>query len=199
MPPVFAPLTGRYVDLRPLCEDDAELTLGWRLGERARLLNVGAATVAEQRQWVAERPTSERNYVIALKDGRPVGMLSLIAINAANRNAEPSRFLIGEEGAVKGIPAAVEAMSLLYGEAFGRLGLTRLYGTVVEGNGRMLKWQKYLGMREEGRLRRHYLIDGVWRDAIMVGLLEEEYRSVTLPRMKSLLAMGTMTMGDRNG
>lgn len=199
MPPIFAPLTGRYVDLRPLCEDDAELTLGWRQSDRARLLNVGAATVADQRQWIAARPASEQNYVIVLKEGRPVGMLSLIAINPVNRNAEPSRFLIGEEEAVKGIPAAVEAMSLLYGEAFDRLGLTRVYGTVVESNGRMLKWQKYLGMREEGRLRRHYLIDGVWRDAIMVGLLEEEYRSVTLPRMKSLLAMGNMTMGDRNG
>ena len=81
-------------------------------------------------------------------------------------------------------------MALLYREAFDGLGLARLYGTVAEGNGLMLKWQKYLGMQEEGRLRRHYFIDGVWHDAIMVGLLEEEYRTVTLPRMKMLLAMG---------
>jgi len=186
----FNTLTGHFVDLRPLCEDDAEITLGWRLSERARLMNVGATTVEQQRNWIAKRPESERNYIIDLKNGRSVGMLSLVEINHGNRNAEPSRFLIGEEELVQGIPVAVEAMSLLYKEAFEVLGMTKLYGAVVEGNERMLKWHQYLGMKEEGRLRKHYLIDGKWRDVYMIGLLEEEYRTTTIPRMKLLIKMG---------
>lgn len=117
-------------------------------------------------------------------------MLSLIAIDLVNRRAEPSRFLIGDEDAVKGTPAAVEAMVLLYQLAFDELGLSRVYGTVASGNVLMIKWQKYLGMKEEGRLRRHYYIGGAFQDAVCLGLLVEEYRQTALPRMKALVRLG---------
>lgn len=182
-------LEGLFVDLRPLAVEDAATTLAWRLSGRARLLNAGATTVEEQAAWIAARPASERNFVIAVKDGRDVGMVSLVSINRTNRHAEPARFLIGDEEAVRGIPAAVEAMKLLYHLAFDRLGLVRVFGTVVANNRRMARWQEYLGMRQEGRMRRHLFIDGEFRDALVYGLLEEEYRSDTLPRMEALLAM----------
>lgn len=183
-------LTGEFVALRPLTSDDAELTLGWRQSRRARFLNTGAQTLADQEAWIARRPDSERNFVIELADGRPVGMLSLIDIDLVNRRAETSRFLIGDEDAVRGVPAAVEAMKLLYEYAFGELGLVRLYGTVADGNRRMVQWQKYLGMQEEGRLRRHYLLDGEWHDAVCLGLLEHEYLEISLPRMNALIGAG---------
>lgn len=182
-------LSGRFVDLRPLVPTDAAMTLAWRLGARARLLNSGAGDVDQQERWIASRPANELNYVIRLKDGRDVGMLSLIGINPVNRHAEPARFLLGDEVAVRGVPAAVEAMKLLYAHAFDTLDLVRLHGTVAGGNPRMLKWQKYLGMQEEGCMRRHYFIDGVFRDAIIVGLLKDEYLAVSLPRMNALIAM----------
>lgn len=180
-------LHGEYVDLRPLQADDAALTLSWRQSPRARLLNDGAQTVESQAAWIASRPDSEENYVIVLKDGTSVGMLSLVNIDLANRRAETARFLIGDEDAVRGVPAAVEAMKLLYARAFGDLALTRIYGTVVSTNRRMAQWQKYLGMQEEGRLRRHYLLDGEWHDAICLGLLEHEYLEISLPRMNALI------------
>lgn len=183
-------LTGEWVNLRPLVAGDAELTLAWRQGRRARFLNTGARTVSEQAAWIAARPVSERNFAIELSDGRSVGMLSLIDIDTVNRRAETARFLIGDEDAVRGIPAAVEAMKLLYGLAFDELGLARLYGTVADGNRRMIQWQRYLGMKEEGRLRRHYWLDDRWYDAVCLGLLEDEYRAVALPRMNALIAAG---------
>jgi diamine N-acetyltransferase len=183
------PLEGKYVNLRPLAVTDAEITCRWRQSARARLLNVGAATPQQQAQWIAGRPASEYNYVIELKDGTPVGMLSLVGVDLINKHAESGRFLIGEEEAVKGVPAAVEAMQLLYVLAFEKLGLHRVYGTVVEDNKLMIKWQKYFGMKEEGRLRSHYFIDGRFQDAIVLGLLEEEYRQI-LPRMNALIEAG---------
>ena len=51
-------LHGQYVVLRPLQVADAELTLAWRLNDRAALLNRGATTVAEQAQWIASRPST---------------------------------------------------------------------------------------------------------------------------------------------
>ncbi len=188
-------LRGTFVDLRPLVPADAAMTLGWRLGARARLLNSGAVDVEQQARWIATRPANEDNYVIQLKDGRDVGMLSLVGIDTVNKHAEPARFLLGEEVAVRGIPAAVEAMKLLYEHAFGTLDLIRLHGMIAGGNARMLKWQKYLGMREEGCMRSHYFIDGVFRDAIIVGLLKEEYLTISRPRMNALIAMAAQGAG----
>jgi len=45
-------------------------------------------------------------------------------------------------------------------------------------------------MKEEGRLRSHYFINGHFQDAVLFGMLVDEYRSVALPRMKSLIAAG---------
>jgi diamine N-acetyltransferase len=182
-------LHGQYVVLRPLQVADAELTLAWRLNDRAALLNRGATTVAEQAAWIASRPSSELNFVIELRSGKPVGMLSLVSIDEANRRAEPARFLIGEPEAVRGIPVAVEAMKLMYELVFDRMKLIRVHGTIVADNDLMIKWQKFLGMKEEGRLRQHYFIGGQFRDAVCMGMLEEEYRSVALPKMNALIAL----------
>lgn len=181
-------LTGEFVNLRPLAPDDAELTLAWRLGNRARLLNLGAATVQEQAQWIASRPGTEHNFVIELATSRPIGMLSLVDVDVVSRRAETARFLIGDEAAARGVPAAVEAMKLLYRFAFDELGLLRLFGTVAASNRLMIKWQKFLGMQEEGRLRQHLFVDGGFDDAVLLGLLVEEYRTITLPRMDVLMA-----------
>lgn len=183
-------LSGEFVTLRPLRVEDAELTLAWRRADRAALLNRGAQSVEQQREWIAARPESERNFIIELTGGCPVGMLSLVAIDPVNRHAESARFLIGAEQAVRGVPAAVEAMKLLYELAFEQLELERVWGMVAGDNRLMIKWQRYLGMKEEGRLRRHYFIDGRVQDAVCLGILAEEYRNLARPRMDALIAAG---------
>ena len=186
----FQVLEGEFVNLRPLQVADAELTYKWRRADRAKFLNQGAASVELQAKWIASRPSVEHNFVIELKTSRPVGMLSLIRVDMANRNGEPARFLIGDEDAAKGIPVAVEAMKLLYELAFDQLGLVRVCGIVAVNNKLMVKWQKYMGMKEEGRLRNHLCQDGEFHDAILLGLLVNEYRKTTLPRMNILIAVG---------
>jgi diamine N-acetyltransferase len=180
-------LTGRYVVLRPLRTEDAEVTLGWRLSERAGLLNAGASSTEDQAAWIASRPGDELNFMIELRSGRPVGMLSLIEIDEIHRRAVPARFLIGEPDLVRGVPVAVEALKLLYELAFDRLGLHRIHGTVVAENRQMLKLHLYLGMKEEGRLREHQFIAGRYHDIVCVGMMESEYRTVAVPRMSALI------------
>ncbi len=188
-------LEGMCVNLRPLVESDAEITFQWRISKRAALLNHGAQTVEQQAKWISSRPQTEFNFIIETKEQRPIGMLSLIAIDRANRRGESARFLIGDENAAKGIPAAVEAMKLLYQLAFDELKLERIYGTVASDNSLMIKWQKYLGMKEEGRLRRHYFINDRYQDAVCLGLLADEYRTTSLPKMSALIAAGARVRG----
>lgn len=178
---------GRWINLRLIKESDASITLKWRLNDRAKFLNSGSSTEKEQANWINTRPSTEFNYIIELKSGAPVGMLSLIDVDTKNLHAETARFLIGEEDLVKGIPVAVEAMKLLYQVAFDKLKLKRLYGTVASKNKLMIKWQKYLGMKEEGVLRQHYFINNEWQDAIILGLLDGEYFEDALPKMNRLI------------
>jgi RimJ/RimL family protein N-acetyltransferase len=182
-------LIGEFVNLRPLEVEDASITFNWRSSQRASLLNVGSKTVDDQKEWIERRTKSEYNFIIELKNKIPIGMLSLVNVNDINKNAETARFLIGDETSAKGIPAAVEAMKLIYGFAFDYLKLVRLYGTVASENKLMVKWQMYLGMKEEGRMRNHYFVGGRWQDAIMLGLLVDEYREKSLPRMNSLISV----------
>lgn len=183
-------LVGRYVDLRPLSPDDADITLQWRQGNRARYLNSGASSVEQQANWISGRPASEYNWIIQLKDGSPIGMLSLVDIDERNSRAETGRFLIGDEEKAKGVPAAVEAMGLVYEFAFNTLNLSRLHGMISADNTLMIKWQKYLGMIEEGRLREHYRAEAGTQDAVVLGILRAEYLSVFIPRARALMAMG---------
>ncbi len=183
-------LHGEFVDLIPLTPAHAALTLAWRQSERASNLNAGAATVAQQAAWIAARPSSEYNFVICLKDGTAVGMVGITGIDELHRHAEPGRFLIGEPDAVRGVPAAVEAMKLVYQLIFEQLKLERVFGTIASDNLLMIKWQKFLGMKEEGRLRRHYFINGHFQDAVCFGMLEAEYRAAALPRMNALIKAG---------
>lgn len=182
-------LQGEFVTLRPLQVSDAELSFEWRCAERAKFLNQGASSAKEQALWISSRPPSEYNFMIELKSGHPVGMISLTRIDSFNRHGEPGRFLIGDEAAVQGLPVAVEAMKLLYELAFDQLGLVRVCGIVASNNTLMIKWQKYLGMEEEGVLRRHLAQkDGSFVDAVYLGLLVDEYRKIAIPRMNMLIA-----------
>jgi RimJ/RimL family protein N-acetyltransferase len=189
-------LRGEFIDLRPLTVEDAEMTLRWRCSPRARKLKPGAKTLAEQERWIAARPPGEFNFIIQLKSGKPVGMISLVDVDTLHCRAEAGRLLIGEEEAARGVPAAVEALKLLYELAFDTLNLKRVFGTMAEENVAMYRWQVYLGMKEEGRLRRHYFIDGHFQDAVYLGILEEEYRRIALPRMRALLAAGRQATGQ---
>lgn len=180
-------LEGEFVTLRPLSVNDASLTLAWRQSARAANLNAAPQSLEQQAKWISTRPDSDYNFIIELKDGRPVGMVSLTGIDTIHRHAEPGRFLIGDEEAVRGVPAAVEAMKLIYELAFVKLGLLRVHGSVASDNTLMIKWQRFMGMTEEGRLRDHYFINGKFQDAVIFGMLVEEYRSRAKPKMEILI------------
>jgi diamine N-acetyltransferase len=183
-------LSGEFINLRALHTNDTEVTFKWRKSQRAKFLNSGATTIEQQRQWIAARPSSEFNFIIELKrDGAAVGMISLTNIDKENLHAEPGRFMIGEEDLVRGIPAAVEAVKIIYEFAFYELGLVRLYGIIAANNLLMIKWHKYMGMKVEGQLRNHLKQGDIFRDGILIGLLVEDFQKITLPRANSLIIL----------
>jgi RimJ/RimL family protein N-acetyltransferase len=184
---------GTFVRLRPIRRGDAGTTLEWRLSKRAALLNGGARTVDEQAAWISARPAKELNFIIeTIPSHLAVGMLSLVDIDLVARRAEPARFLIGEERAVRGVPVAAEALLLLYDLAFDALRLHELHGTVAEDNAAMLKWHRYLGVRETGPLPGEVRINGKQQALMGILVTQEDYRAVVRPRLGRLVALARM-------
>lgn len=182
-------LKGHMATLRPLIVDDAELTFAWRSGARARLLQRGARTVDEQRAWIATRnKTGELNFVIQYRD-QPVGMIALLDINYLHGSVQMGRLLIGEEELVGKAPVAFESDLMLCDYAFDVLKMHKIYGDVMEENHGMLKTRFYLGYKQDGILRDHYLYDGLYKNTVAVSILEDEYRKVCRPKLVSLINM----------
>jgi RimJ/RimL family protein N-acetyltransferase len=181
-------LQGRVATLRALTLDDAEITLKWRLSARARFLQRGAKTTAEQSAWIASKlATDELNFIIEYRN-KPVGMIALHDINPVHKSVQMGRLLIGEEEWVGKAPVAFDADLVLCDYAFDTLKLHKLYGDVLEDNQGMLRTRFYLGYKQDGILREHYLFDGVYKNTIAVSILEHEYRTICRPKLLQLIS-----------
>jgi RimJ/RimL family protein N-acetyltransferase len=184
-------LNGSIATLRPITIDDAEITLGWRLSKRAKMLQRGAKNIEEQASWISSKlETDELNFIIEYK-GRPVGMIALHDINNIHKSAQMGRLLIGEEDLVGKAPVAFEADLLLCDYAFNVIKIHKIYGDVLQENHGMLKTRLYLGYKQDGILRDHYLYDGVFKNTVAVSLLEDEYRKVCRPKLVQLISVLT--------
>ena len=180
---------GQVTTLRPITQEDAEITLSWRLSPRAKQMQVGAQTVAQQRAWISSKLlTDEINCIIEYKN-RPVGMIALLDINRLHKRCEMGRLLIGEVELVGKAPVAFEAELMLSDYAFDSLGMHKLYGDVVEDNHAMLKMRRYLGYKQDGFLRDQLNFHGVYKGVHALSLLEAEYRSICRPKLLQLIEL----------
>ncbi len=182
-------LKGTLSTLRSITEDDAEITLNWRLSNRAKYLQRGSKTIEEQRTWISKKlKTDELNFIIEYKE-KPVGMIALHDISNVHKSVQMGRLLIGEEEWVGKAPVAFEADLMLCDYAFDVLKMHKIYGDVMEDNHGMLKTRLYLGYNQDGILRDHYVYDGVYKNTVAVSLLEDEYRKTCRPKLAQLITM----------
>lgn len=190
-------LQGTFTTLRPLAMEDAEITLRWRLSPRARFLQRGARTVDEQRAWIAAALArqGELNFIIEHR-GAPVGTISLTDINSVHKTAILGRELIGEEQTTRQTPVAFESELLVCDYVFDKLRFHKIYGDVMEDNSNMIRARRYLGYKQDGVLRDHYIFDGVYKSAIALSLLEDEYRTTCRPRLIQLVDVFGRYAGD---
>ena len=179
-----------YCYLRPISVSDAALTFGWRNLDRASLLSGAPKDVESQVAWISTRPKSELNFIICLASNDiPVGMLSIIDINHHHGTVQTSRFLIGEEKLVAGLPIAVEAMYLCYEKIFLEWNIRKVWGFVASTNWRMIKWQNFLGMKKEGVQEQQLIVGGEIVDAVLLGLTREHYLGYAQNRIQTMIRL----------
>ncbi|MEM1689050.1 MAG: UDP-4-amino-4,6-dideoxy-N-acetyl-beta-L-altrosamine N-acetyltransferase [Candidatus Hadarchaeales archaeon] len=116
---------------------------------------------------------SKNFYFLVRRQNKFMGVVYLTRVDFMNRNgylglyANPF-FSEKKIGTILG--------NILLKLAFDIAGLHTLKLEVIEDNERAIHLYKKLGFVEEGRLREFVFRDGKWKDVIIMGMTEEEYR-----------------------
>ena len=127
-----------------------------------------------------ELSSTDDSFAIHLKgEEQPIGVISLMNISEANDSAELSVIVGHPEDRNQGYGA--EAISTILDHAFGDLDLNRVGLSVFEFNEDAISTYDKLGFREEGRLRQALKRDAVFHDAILMSVLESEWREAPRP------------------
>lgn len=115
---------------------------------------------------------SERRFVAENEAGEMIGLVELVEITYIHRRAE-FQIIIDPKHQGHGYARPVMAKAVDY--AFKILNIHKLYLLVDAEN--TIAHQLYLdyGFVEEGRLVKEYFMDGKYRDAIRMFMLQESY------------------------
>lgn len=172
-------LRGERITLRPFRPDDIDIYLALLQDpESRRLTGTQASFTREQiESWlqiIAEREGRVDLAIVPLGADELVGEVVLNQIDPDNRAAN---LRIGLRASATGQGYGSQAIRLMLAYAFEQLSLHRVSLDVLSFNPRAIHVYEKLGFRREGLLRDALLLDGVFYDAILMSMLEHEYRA----------------------
>jgi RimJ/RimL family protein N-acetyltransferase len=185
-------LRGRRVYLRPLEPEDADTVSAWYDDARvASLMGDLPISHARRRTRYATATTEGeddvyRFLICRLEDDVPVGRTDLFDIDKGHGSCAFG-ITIGDP-ADWGHGYGSDALNALVDFAFGQLRMERIWMDVEAGNERARAAYRKAGFQEEGRLRRAWWQDGVWKDDIRMALLRDEWLALDRPRSWELVA-----------
>ncbi|SKC65378.1 GNAT family N-acetyltransferase [Krasilnikoviella flava] len=184
-------LHGELVRLRPLETRDAHrLWVSLRDPDSGRLTGMGtsgASTRAEVDAWAARAAELPARYdwavtSAAVRDGELVsddliGEISLDQVDLVLRSASLRlRMMPDYRGRGYGREAIGEVLRFAFDGGAGP-GLHRVSLAVISINPRARALYDSLGFREEGRLRDAFRDGKGWADAVVMSILEDEFRA----------------------
>jgi RimJ/RimL family protein N-acetyltransferase len=129
-------------------------------------------TVAEQRAV----PRDTFNLAIVLrKSGRVIGGVR-IGIRSVKHRRGDIGYVLARDCWGKGY--ATEAARAIVAFGFTDLNLHRIYATCDVRNKASARVLEKAGMRREGRMRESAFLRGRWRDSLIYGVLEQEWKKL---------------------
>lgn len=180
-------LTGELVVLRPIRADDAAAM--WEMvndPEGSRLTGTTQTFTREQVDaWCASVGDADGRVDWAITHGSDeyLGEIVLNRIDGPEANANLRLALRpGQRGRGFGSEAIALVLAYAFAEPPGGLGLHRVSLDVLSINPRARILYESLGFVEEGRLRESHRDGDFWCDAIVMGMLEDDYRSAGAAR-----------------
>ncbi len=175
-------IEGRQVGLRLMESQDVWLLYRWFNDQRV-LEDLGSGhgyfcVSMEGEKSTVERMLNDRHalyFIIVKREGdRPIGLIGLASIDERNASAE-MRVIVGEVNEWdKGL--GKDAIDVLLDHAFNVRNMHRIWLRVAEYNARAIACYRKCGFKDEGRSRHDHYHKGSWRDALLMSLLDSEFR-----------------------
>jgi [ribosomal protein S5]-alanine N-acetyltransferase len=129
--------------------------------------------------WQAEAPRSKYQLAITLaSSGELIGNIGLRKDTADSAVAETGFELAPEQW---GQGYATEAAAALLDYGFAEMALRRAHAHCVADNQRSVRVLEKIGMKQEGRLREHVVVNGKWSDVLLYGLLASDWQRFRNP------------------
>lgn len=176
-------MVGARVYLRAMEPADAEALARFDAEETETFMYRGRAPISplSYEHWATEgykrQPPGQIEFAVCLREGegedaRPIGVMGVGDLDWVNRTGETGSYL---GRAYRDAGYGTEGKHLLLEYCFDRLQLHVLCSTVFETNTRSAAALAKQGYRPAGRLRRHDVKGGVYRDMLMFDLKREEW------------------------
>ncbi|WP_218822120.1 UDP-4-amino-4,6-dideoxy-N-acetyl-beta-L-altrosamine N-acetyltransferase [Sphingomonas sp. IBVSS2] len=160
--------------VRPMREEDRARVLLWRNAPEVRryMYDQDEIGLDQHRRWFAAvEADAKRHALIAETLAGPIGFVNIAELHPGV--ASWGFYVV--PGSPQGTGALLGDAALRH--AFDVLRLHKLCGEALACNERSVRFHARLGFRDEGTLRAHRLVDGVYRDVRCFGLLAEEWRA----------------------
>ena len=177
-------MDGKLVRLRAYERSDLDEVMKWINDEEVtdflEPLVYPLSSVAEEKFIEAAAISSDTNktFVIeAIAESKYIGAINFHAINWLNRSAELG-IVIGDKS-YWGRGYGTDAMRVMMRLAFDKMNLHRLWLRVYEYNQRAIASYEKCGFKREGVLRKARFFRGRYYDTFVMGILDDEYRSLT--------------------
>lgn len=161
--------------LRPVRAEDSAVLLAGRNAPQVHpyLFSNHVITPQEHEAWFARRLAGSLPMRLLTANDVPLGVVSLTQHDAEHNRGEWS-FYIWADPVPRGAGTCMLAAFL--DELFLSRGLRKLGAQVLAGNERSLRLHRKLGFRDEGVLRAHVVKGQEPCDAVVLGLLAQEWR-----------------------
>lgn len=173
-------LKGKTTILRPIQKADVSLLVRWVNDPRIRQFvgSFGHHTEESEEKWVTRLIDDKANmvFIVALRDGTPIGTMGLHRIDWKDRIATTGAMLGEPKYWGKGYGTDAKMALLEY--AFDELGLHKVCSTVISYNKRSLRYSLHCGYRIEGTRKSHIFKRGRYWDLVELGVFRRQWHPV---------------------
>ncbi|MDR0368203.1 MAG: GNAT family N-acetyltransferase [Bacteroidales bacterium] len=170
--------------LKPIEEEDLTFLMNLRWDKDiTQFIIHDPISKQDQKKWY-EKISKGNNLALSVfyKDPKNtaqteiIGTVGLFDVNMRHQHAKlkSTRILAKYQGS--GIVFEVLMLVLDYG--FNTLNLNKVFGDSFEENTPIIKILETLGFQKEGVLRNHYFHEGMFKNAIALGLLREDFNKL---------------------
>lgn len=182
-------IVGKHIILKKIGLEDAQDIYNWRSSISGRYLRQpDGYSIISQEEWIKSRSSQEMNYIILDKiTNKKVGTIGIYDVNYLDKVANVGRLLLSDEYLGRSTPFGLEALLLGYDYVLNSLDFRKITGDILVTNEAMYNLQRFLGMKQEGYLKKHVKINGKLEDLYIMSIFKEEFNNSYKKKVNFLL------------